>query len=89
MFRKNTWIVLVPGLTPEMFLSFGENLLWQYKEPSPEQFLGRLGRIGSEGTRSLSNAFPDCFKEGNIICPMLFYILNVIRIHEIFGFSVH
>lgn len=50
-----------------MFLSFGENLLWQYKDPSPEQLLGRIGRIGSEGTLSLSNAFPEYFKEGNFI----------------------
>lgn len=50
-----------------MFLSFGENLLWQYKDPSPDQFLGRLGRIGSEGTLSLSNAFPEYFIEGNIV----------------------
>lgn len=36
-----------------MFLSFGENLLWQ---PSPDQLLGRIGRIGSEGTQMLSQS---------------------------------
>ncbi|XP_026333229.1 uncharacterized protein LOC113240194 [Hyposmocoma kahamanoa] len=51
------------GITPEIFLSFGENLMWQCKDPSPEQLLGRIGRMGSEGTLSFANAFPECFKE--------------------------
>lgn len=69
-----------------MFLNFGENLLWQYKDTKPEPFLGRIGRIGSEGALSLANTFTECFKEGNLAGPRP--IIHCIRMQNLRNFRI-